>query len=100
MLQVETEAENPSTLGRGYSCGISNAGVYGGKSKYGDLTLRSIFYGVNTAGTGCLFQLSTVSVDGRLCLNFKAPEPIVSRDTVSAFADGFCHILNVIATSR
>ncbi|CAM6031849.1 unnamed protein product, partial [Sphagnum compactum] len=93
---VELEANNPTTLGRGYSCGVSNAGIadFRGNSsssstsdsgpssgtstnygRKGNLQVDRAFFGVSHGRNGVSALLSCMTVHGRLnsCLQFTTP---------------------------
>ena len=108
---VEKEAENPKTLGRAYTCGVSNMGVFGpggGKgddsssfsSSYGDYRLRGVHYATSHSLTGSLYQLSCGTVDGALCLTLHYAWPLVDRATAAAFADAVVDILRCVGERR
>ena len=91
---VELAAGSPFTLGRAYSCGVSNAGVYGGDARAGAYSLSSVRYAVSHARSGSIFQLSCVTVPsdgdaaaGSLHCVFAAPSPLVPRELLDAYAD-------------
>ena len=91
---VELAAGSPFTLGRAYSCGVSNAGVYGGDARARAYSLSSVRYAVSHARSGSIFQLSCVTVPsdgdaaaGNLHCVFAAPSPLVPRELLDAYAD-------------
>lgn len=71
---------NPDTLGRAYSCGLSNMGPYPFETTIGPVKLDSVFYGTSQTLCGSLFQVSCGSVGGKLCLNFQGMSPLLSRE--------------------
>uniref|UniRef100_A0A7R9YF98 Phthiocerol/phthiodiolone dimycocerosyl transferase C-terminal domain-containing protein n=1 Tax=Pinguiococcus pyrenoidosus TaxID=172671 RepID=A0A7R9YF98_9STRA len=79
--------DNLNTLGRAYSVGVSNAGLFSkGPSAPADRwAVRNVYYGTSHTHTGCLFQLSAVTVEGSLCLTFQTPAPIVSEEEAKSF---------------
>ncbi|CAK0859324.1 unnamed protein product, partial [Prorocentrum cordatum] len=54
---IDISADNPDTIGRAYSVTVSNAGVYGYGEKdgrYGELTLKGIYFGVSHRVSGAM----------------------------------------------
>lgn len=95
---VEKEADNPKTLGRAYSCGVSNMGIFRHAVDYalssGDqLSLQGVYYATSHSLTGSLYQLSCGTVGGALCLTFQFPHPIVGQESAQAFASRYCDLL-------
>lgn len=80
---VELESDNPFTLGRAYCCGVSNAGLYRGRGA------TEMYYATSTTNAGASFQASCVTVGGKLCVCVNAPAPLVTRESVEAFASLF-----------
>jgi hypothetical protein len=77
------EAANPSSLGRGYSCGVSSVGVI----DFDDVRLdnkgvrvEEAYYGTSHSRNGVLCLLSCMTVRDTFtgCLQF--PYPIVSKE--------------------
>ena len=98
---VEKEADNPKTLGRAYTCGVSNMGVFKYPVEYathsgGSARLQGVYYATSHSLTGSLYQLSCGTVGGALCLTFQFPHPIVSAKDANAFAGTFCETLQRI----
>jgi hypothetical protein len=98
---VDIAAGSTSSLGREYSCGVSNVGVvdllpaaaeeslpketgnlfgFFGVSAPLPLSVSEAYYGTSHARNGVLCQLSCQTVNGELfgCLQF--PEPVVTRE--------------------
>lgn len=83
---VSMEARNVNTLGRAYTCSVSNVGLVSYKSipavpVRGDSTvssIRGIYYGTSQSETGVLCQLSTITVDDAFCCCLQFPHPIVT----------------------
>lgn len=83
---VEMEAKNPKTLGRGYSCSVSNVGVLQFSSETDDsLKVTEVYYGTSQAQSGVLAQLSCTTVNGRLNACIQFPRPIVSETEAENF---------------
>ena len=104
---VEAEARNPDTLGRGYTCGVSNVGVFtlaaaaattddaGGKKA----PLRAVagYYGTSHARSGVYCLLSSVTVDGALCGCLQFTAPLTPPAEAAAFRDGVTALLRAAA---
>lgn len=108
---VEQEAENGRTLGRAYTCGVSNMGVFGfgfgGERRqegavvaYGAHALAGLHYATSSSLTGTLYQLSCGTVGGALCLTLHFASPLVDRATARAFADALVRVLAEVATAK
>ena len=104
---VHLTAQSKDTKGRAYSAGVTNVGVYERQKTFdGDATLKldhgaykveNIYFATPHVTSGCLFQVSAMTVDGSLQLTFNPVEPIVSKDTNKAFADAFVGLLGAVA---
>mmetsp|Transcript_5640 Transcript_5640/g.8481 ORF Transcript_5640/g.8481 Transcript_5640/m.8481 type:complete len:629 (-) Transcript_5640:247-2133(-) len=83
----ELEARREETLGRAYTCGVSNMGKYpySGTEKY----VGAIHYATSHSPWGSLYQLSCGTVGGKLSLTFQFVEPIVSREMGREFVESF-----------
>ncbi len=92
---VEKEAENAKTLGRAYTCGVSNMGVFPGPrdGAYGPHRLAGLHYATSSSLTGTLYQLSCGTAGGALCLTLHFASPLVDRATAGAFADALVRVL-------
>ncbi|CEL94306.1 unnamed protein product [Vitrella brassicaformis CCMP3155] len=84
---VEKAAASEQTHGRAYTCGLSNAGVWPGRTQYGPISLDGVYYGVTNSQNGCLFQLSCVTVGGRLCVCLQTSAPLIERGEAERFLD-------------
>ena len=84
---VELGAQDRATLGRAFSAGLSNAGVFGHRCSYGDLTLSSVFFGISQTVSAPAISASAVTVDGRMCLTVQYASPIWPEAEAEAFAD-------------
>eukprot|EP00929_Paragymnodinium_shiwhaense_P069333 TRINITY_DN3497_c0_g1_i1.p1 TRINITY_DN3497_c0_g1~~TRINITY_DN3497_c0_g1_i1.p1 ORF type:complete len:905 (+),score=212.67 TRINITY_DN3497_c0_g1_i1:59-2773(+) len=92
MIQMENivlaNADDPGTLGRGYTLTMSNAGVYQhGEGTYGRLDIDGIYFGISQGVTGSLLYASWQTVGGELYLTAFAPAPIIDEARLDAFAD-------------
>eukprot|EP01041_Mallomonas_annulata_P009435 gene9435-19597_t len=75
---VEIDAASASTLGRGFSCGVSNVGLQSFQS-CGDLEVDKVFYGTSQARNGLLIQLSCITTDKGFSGCLQASEPLLER---------------------
>jgi len=82
---VDKDAES-GTLGRGFSCGVSNVGMCDFDFAHqGELQVDGVFYGTSHARNGVLCQLSveTVKASGSLCDCLQMTDPLTTRDVHS-----------------
>ena len=100
---VEAEARNPDTLGRGYTCGVSNVGVFSppADAKLAPKALRAVagYYGTSHARSGVYCLLSSITVDGALCGCLQFTAPITPRAEAAAFRDGIAALLRAAAAA-
>jgi len=92
---VDKDAQS-SSLGRGFSCGVSNVGVCDFSSSAGaGLEVEEVFYGTSHARNGVLCQLSveTVKTSGTLCGCLQMTDPLTTRDEQEAFRERLLSIL-------
>jgi hypothetical protein len=106
---VEIEARNAKSMGRGFSCGVSNVGLLkfpedqsrtGSKSA---LAVQGVYYATSHARTGVLCQLSSATVetsDGsqELCGTLQFTYPLVTVEEATAFRNAFIRVITHIAT--
>ena len=112
---VDLTAKSNDSLGRAYSAGVSNNGVYerqkavkrdGGKdrlaiqTKHGKYEVQDIYFGTPHSRSGCLYQVSTMTVNGEMKLTFHPASPIVSDATNEEFADAFVGVLEKAANTK
>mmetsp|Transcript_16373 Transcript_16373/g.32944 ORF Transcript_16373/g.32944 Transcript_16373/m.32944 type:complete len:1012 (-) Transcript_16373:229-3264(-) len=112
---VDLTAKSKDSQGRAYSAGISNNGVYERQKavrressedresiavKHGKYEVKDIYYGTPHSRSGCLYQASTITVDGSMKLTFHPASPIVSEDANAEFADAFVEVLEKIASTK
>lgn len=112
---VYLTAQSKDSKGRAYSAGVTNNGVFerqqafqrqGDKerpllqSKHGRYTIEDIYYGVSHARSGCLYQLSCLTLGGEMKLTFHPAMPIVSEETNAKFADAFMEMIDVVSTDQ
>ena len=91
---VELDATSQQTLGRGYSCGVSNVGQINlQKGLDSDFEVQELYYGTSHARNGCLAQLSCLSVGDVFCGCLQFPSPLLERDASIDFRTKFTNIL-------
>eukprot|EP00550_Attheya_septentrionalis_P007198 CAMPEP_0198285384 /NCGR_PEP_ID=MMETSP1449-20131203/4692_1 /TAXON_ID=420275 /ORGANISM="Attheya septentrionalis, Strain CCMP2084" /LENGTH=1040 /DNA_ID=CAMNT_0043982791 /DNA_START=203 /DNA_END=3325 /DNA_ORIENTATION=- len=111
---VHLTAQSKDSQGRAYSAGISNVGVYerqkavrreGDKDRrniqvrHGKYEVEDLFFATSHARSGCLYQVSCMTVNGEMKLLFHPASPVVSEETNAEFADAFIGVLDSIADS-
>ncbi|CAM9774268.1 unnamed protein product [Chrysoparadoxa australica] len=77
---VNIESRNTKTLGRAYTCGLSNMGRFPYDTEVGPFRLEKVHYATSHARCGSLFQLSCGTVDDKLCMTCQVAEPVVTRE--------------------
>ena len=114
---VDLTAKSKDSQGRAYSAGISNIGVYERqkavrregqenkergnlKIRHGKYNIDDVYFATTHARTGCLYQVSTMTVDGEMRCTFNPASPIVSEETNAAFADAFMGVLETVANNK
>lgn len=105
---VDLSAKSKDSLGRAYSAGVANNGVYERqkavkrenekesgsiKSKHGKYEIKDVYFGTPHSRSGSLYQLSTITVNGSMKLTFMAASPIISDEELADFADAFIDLL-------
>lgn len=108
---VHLTAQSKDTKGRAYSAGVTNVGVYERQLgfpqqdeqdrkplqiQYGRYKVQDVYFATSHVTTGCLYQVSALTVDGQLKLTFNPVEPIVSAETNAQFADAFVELLETV----
>ena len=88
---------NMDSLGRAYSAGVSNAGVFEPADGAGEWRIGRVHYATSHSHTGCLFQISAVSVGGDLCLTFQTPMPLLLEEEADAFVGATMEALAAMA---
>ena len=73
---VELSAQDRTTIGRAYSCATSNVGVYAHPTSHGGTSIDQIFFGISQTVSAPAISVSTVTVDGKLCLSLAYCRPI------------------------
>jgi hypothetical protein len=73
---VEMEARSKTSLGRGYTCGVSSVGLvnFSGPAK-----VTGVYYGTSHARNGVLCLLSCMTVNGQFSGCLQLPSPLVDR---------------------
>jgi hypothetical protein len=109
---VHLTSQSKDSQGRAYSAGITNVGVYDRqpafqregesertplKVKHGRFKVKDIFFATSHARTGCLYQVSCLTVDGEMKMTFHPVSPIVSEETNARFADAFVDLLEIVS---
>lgn len=89
---VDLESKSMKTLGRGYSCSVSNVGQLNIKD-IGSFKATSIYYATSQSCSGVLVQLSCMTMNGKFfgCLQFL--DPIISQEEMQVFKIRFKEIL-------
>jgi len=112
---VYLTSQSKDTQGRAYSAGVTNAGVYEKlstftnpgdprdktlKLQYGQYKVNNIYYATPHTQSGCLFQVSCMTVDNQLQMTFNPVSPIVSASANEEFADSFVELLELAGGVR
>jgi hypothetical protein len=109
---VHLTSQSKDSKGRAYSAGVTNVGVFDRqpafqreneskqtplKVKHGRFKVEDIFFATSHARTGCLYQVSCLTVDGELKLTFHPASPIITEETNAHFANAFVDMLEIVA---
>jgi len=112
---VDLTSKSSDSLGRAYSAGVTNVGVYDRqkavrregdierdtlKAKHGKYEIEDIYFATSHARTGCLYQASCLTVAGEMMCTFHPASPIVSDETNFKFADAFMDTLEIVAGTK
>ena len=62
--------------------------------------MQDVYFGTPHSRSGCLYQVSTMTVNGSMKLTFHPASPIVSEETNSKFADAFVDLLEKVANTK
>lgn len=105
---VNLSAQSKDTKGRAYSAGVTNMGVFEATQSFdkshtlqlkrGKYEIQDIFFATPHVTSGCLFQVSALTMNGELKLTFNPVEPIVSEETNAQFADAFVDVLEKVVS--
>jgi hypothetical protein len=94
---VEADSRSKGTLGRGFSCGVSNVGLC---NFMGDdlLQVDQVYYGTSHSRNGVLCQLSVESVKskGILCGCLQMTDPLLTRMDQMIFKNKLLNLLDRI----
>ena len=96
---VELGSQDRATLGRAYSAGVSNVGVYAHDIDHGDLALRRVYFGISQTVSAPAVSTSAVTVDGTLCLTTQYATPVWGDQQAEEYADGLVRTLELAAAS-
>ena len=95
---VELDAKSSASLGRGYSCGVSNMGLVQFDS---GIQVRQAFYGTSHARNGVLCQLScmTTGPPGKEQFfgTLQFTDPIITRGQGAAIRQALCDLLTEVS---
>jgi len=94
---VELGSQDRATLGRAYSAGVSNVGVYAHPTSHGDISLSKLFFGISQTVSAPAVSVSAVTVDGELCLTVQYATPIWPEEEAEAYADNVARTLELAA---
>eukprot|EP00617_Octactis_speculum_P009830 CAMPEP_0185780014 /NCGR_PEP_ID=MMETSP1174-20130828/97722_1 /TAXON_ID=35687 /ORGANISM="Dictyocha speculum, Strain CCMP1381" /LENGTH=413 /DNA_ID=CAMNT_0028469381 /DNA_START=40 /DNA_END=1281 /DNA_ORIENTATION=- len=108
---VELNADSPLSLGRAYSCGVSNAGVYPWPSSHSSsyidpasdtkrvrsAELTSVLYATSHVHAGSLFQMSCVTLEGVLHICLNTVRPLVPDAAADIYLASFVNTLEAVA---
>ena len=101
---VENDASS-DTLGRGYSCGVSNVGLVdfdsnsdGDSVSDGSVSVEEVYYGTSHSRNGVLCQLSvqTPATTGMMCCTLQTPEPLVTINQAISVKEYFMNLIESI----
>jgi len=94
---VEMEAKNVNTMGRGFSCGVSNMGIVNLNANNGNLSVKGGYYGTSHTRNGVLCQLSCMTINNNFhgCLQFT--NPLTSNNEADIFTKRFERVIKSIS---
>ncbi len=107
---VDLAARSKDSLGRAYSAGVANNGVYERQKAVrrekekereniqtrGKYRVEGVYFGTPQSRSGCLYLVSTITVNDSMKLTFNAASPIVSEEALAEFADTFIDLLEKV----
>lgn len=96
---VELGSQDRATLGRAYSAGVSNVGVYAHPAEHGDLKLSRIHFGISQTVSAPSISVSAVTVQGRLCLTVQYATPVWPEAEAERYADDLISMLRLAAAA-
>jgi hypothetical protein len=96
---VDIESKNPSTMGRGYSCGVSNVGlvslpVSSNPSTSNELQIREGYYGTSHARNGVFCLLSSMTVGDTFCGCLQFTSPFISTEEAKEFKEKLTRMIS------
>ena len=94
---LQLGSQDRATLGRAYSAGVSNVGVYAHPTSHGDISLSKLFFGISQTVSAPAVSVSAVTVDGELCLTVQYATPIWPEEEAEAYADNVARTLELAA---
>jgi hypothetical protein len=94
---VELGSQDRATLGRAYSAGVSNVGVYAHPTTHGDVSLSRVHFGISQTVSAPCISVSAVTVEGQLCLTVQYATPIWPEAEAEAYVDGLVRALELAA---
>jgi len=112
---IHLTAQSTATLGRAYSAGIVNVGVFEKQKavrrrqsvdslniqiSHGRYNIEEIYFATSHARTGSLYQASCITVSGELQCTFHPASPPISEETNNQFADSFIDLLSAVAGAK
>jgi hypothetical protein len=89
-----------ATLGRAYSAGVSNVGVFAHPTTYGDLAVNEVYFGISQTVSAPCVSVSAVTVNDALCLAVQTATPLWPEAAAAAFADNLVRILELAAADE
>eukprot|EP00316_Scyphosphaera_apsteinii_P023573 CAMPEP_0119307144 /NCGR_PEP_ID=MMETSP1333-20130426/7714_1 /TAXON_ID=418940 /ORGANISM="Scyphosphaera apsteinii, Strain RCC1455" /LENGTH=596 /DNA_ID=CAMNT_0007310617 /DNA_START=320 /DNA_END=2110 /DNA_ORIENTATION=- len=94
---VELGAQDRGTLGRAYSAGVSNVGVFAHSTTHGDIRLAQLHFGISQSVSAPAISTSAVTVRGRLFLTISYAIPIWPDAEAEAYANNLVCMLEMAA---
>lgn len=103
---VEVEASSTTSLGRGFSCGVSNAGSasfptarLAGASADSDtpLSVEEVYFGTSHGRNGVLSLLSCLTVKEQLCGCLQFTSPLTSPQEADRLVDALFRIVSRVS---
>ena len=68
--------------------------------KHGKYEIEDVYFATSHARTGCLYQVSCMTVGGEMMCTFHPAAPIVSEEFNTKFADSFIETLEIVAGTK
>lgn len=84
-------------MGRAYSCGTSNAGVFAHREAYDSLTLEAIYFGISQSVSAPCVSVSCITVGGSICLCTQWCSPIWGEEQGAEYARAVQDMLVLVA---